>query len=89
MLVIESIIKKGKSVRDVAGQFSVSPRSLRKWLARYRQGEEAAMHNLGPSTRPPPHAGGTSSRHSGHAPHGMIYLQKKTHRYLVIARPPA
>ncbi len=45
MLMVERVLKEGKRVREVAEQFGVSPRTVHKWLTRYRQGGEDALHN--------------------------------------------
>ena len=50
MLMVERVLKEGKKVKEVAEQFGVSPRTVHKWLARYRQGGQAALHNR--SSRP-------------------------------------
>lgn len=54
MLMVKRVIKEGKSVREAAGQFGVSPRTVHKWLARYRQGGEAALNNRGSRPRRSP-----------------------------------
>jgi transposase InsO family protein len=43
-------VKEGKRVAQVARDFGVSPRTVYKWLSRYRQGGEAALENR--SSRP-------------------------------------
>ena len=67
------------------------PPPLRKWLARYRQDEEAAMHNRDFSgqkirRRMPLESVAViaAMRHPG-----MSSLQKETHLQLVLAGPPA
>ncbi len=53
MLMVQRV-REGKSAREVAGQFGVSRRTVHKWLARYRQGGEAALHNRGSRPRRSP-----------------------------------
>ncbi len=53
MLMVHRV-REGMSVREVAGQFGVSPRTVHKWLARYRQGGEAALNNRGSRPRRSP-----------------------------------
>jgi transposase InsO family protein len=43
-------VREGKEVAQVALDFGVSPRTVYKWLSRYRQGGEAALENR--SSRP-------------------------------------
>lgn len=43
-------IREGVKAREVADQLGISRRTVHKWLARYRQGGEAALHNR--SSRP-------------------------------------
>lgn len=44
-LIVARVLKEGMSVREVAEQMGVSRRTVYKWLARYRTGGEAALHN--------------------------------------------
>ena len=48
--MVERVLKEGMSAKEVAKQFGVSRRTVFKWLARYRAGGEAALHNR--SSRP-------------------------------------
>ncbi len=50
VLIVERVLKQGQSVREVARQLGISRRTVYKWLARYRQGGEAALHDR--SSRP-------------------------------------
>lgn len=50
VLIVKRVLREGKRVREVAWQLGISRRTLYKWLARYRQGGEAALHNR--SSRP-------------------------------------
>jgi transposase-like protein len=44
-LMVSRVLKDGVSVQEVARQFGVSRRTVHKWLARYRDGGVAALHN--------------------------------------------
>lgn len=43
--MVKRVIKEGLRVGEVAGQLGVSRRTVYKWLFRYRQGGQAALHN--------------------------------------------
>jgi transposase InsO family protein len=45
VLIVERVMKEGKSSSEVARQLGVSRRTVCKWLARYRQGGQDALHN--------------------------------------------
>ena len=49
-LMVSGVLKDGVSVQEAARQFGVSRRTVHKWLARYREGGVAALHNR--SSRP-------------------------------------
>jgi transposase-like protein len=49
-LIVGMFLKGAMNIREVADQFGVSRPTVYKWLARYRAGGEAALHNH--SSRP-------------------------------------
>ena len=49
-LIVQRVMREGKSAREVAQQLGVSRRTVYKWLARYRAGGERALHDR--SSRP-------------------------------------
>ena len=46
-LMVERVLKKGMSAREVAEQFGVSRQTVYKWVGRFEQGGKAALHNRG------------------------------------------
>ena len=48
--MVERVLKEGMSAKEVAEQFGVSQHTVYKWVARFRAGGEAALHNR--SSRP-------------------------------------
>ncbi len=50
VLIVERVLKEGKRVKEVAQHLGISRRTVYKWLARYKAGGEAALHNR--SSRP-------------------------------------
>jgi len=50
MLMVQRVREQGKSIREVADGLGVSRRTVYKWLARYREGGQGALHNR--SSRP-------------------------------------
>jgi transposase InsO family protein len=50
VLIVQRVLKEGKSVREVAVALGVSRRTVYKWLARYRAGGQDALHDR--SSRP-------------------------------------
>ena len=49
-LIVQRVLKEGKSVKEVAEALGVSRRTVYKWLARYRAGGQDALHDR--SSRP-------------------------------------
>ena len=49
-LIVQRVLKEGKSVREVAEALGVSRRTVYKWLSRYRKGGQGALYDR--SSRP-------------------------------------
>jgi len=53
-LIMQRVLKKGKSVREVPGGLGVSQRTVYKWLTRYRAGGQDALYNRSSRSRRSP-----------------------------------